>query len=67
MAKSDNMNMEGYTIKELAQKLKITEDAVYLRIRKGGIEPLTRQAVYPYNTLEQIREVSKGGRPKSKK
>jgi hypothetical protein len=56
--------MEGYTIKEMAKKLKITEDAVYLRILKRGIEPLTRQAVYPFSTLEQIKVVSKGGRPK---
>lgn len=61
------MNMEGFTIKELAQKLKITEDAVYLRILKKGIEPITRQAVYPYDTLEKIKVVSKGGRPKKKK
>jgi transposase len=58
------MNVEGYTIQEMAKKLKITEDAVYLRIRKSGVEPLTRQAVYPYNTLDKIKEVSKGGRPK---
>jgi hypothetical protein len=56
--------MEGYTIKEMAHKLKITEDAVYLRILKRGIEPLTRQAVYSYDTIEKIKKVSKGGRPK---
>jgi predicted ArsR family transcriptional regulator len=59
--------MEGYTIKEMAKKLKITEDAVYLRIIRKGIKPLTKQAVYPFNTLENIREPSKGGRPKNKK
>jgi len=59
--------MEGYTIRELAGKLKITEDAVYLRILKKGIEPITRQAVYPYDTYEKIKVVSRGGRPKKKK
>jgi predicted DNA-binding protein YlxM (UPF0122 family) len=58
------MNVEGYTLKEMAQKLQISEDAVYLRIRKAGIEPLTRQAVYPYESLNRIKEVSTGGRPK---
>jgi len=61
------MNVEGYTIKELAQKLKISEDAVYLRILKRGIEPLTRQAVYPYSTFDQIKVKSKGGRSKKLK
>ena len=60
------MIVEGYTIKELSEKLKITEDAVYLRIHKEGIEPLTRQAIYPYDTLKRIKTVSKGGRPKKK-
>jgi hypothetical protein len=58
------MNVEGYTIKELADKLKITEEAVYLRLRTASIEPLTRQAVYPYSSLEEIKKVNKGGRPK---
>ena len=61
------MNVEGYTIQEMSKKLKISEEAVYLRIRKEGLEPLTRQAVYPYETLEKIKVVSKGGRPKKSK
>jgi len=59
--------MEGFTIKEMAEKLEITEDAVYLRLRAAGIQPLTRQAVYPSTALETIREVSKGGRPRKEK
>jgi len=61
------MNVEGYTIKELAHKLKISEDAVYLRILKRGIEPITRQAVYPYDTYDKIKVKSKGGRSKKLK
>ena len=60
------MNMEGYTIQELAKKLKLSERVVYQRLRTIGMEPLTRQAVYPKTSLEAIREVSKGGRPKKK-
>jgi Mor family transcriptional regulator len=59
------MNMQGYTIQELSKKLKISERAVYQRLRSIGIEPLTRQAIYPEVALEKIREVSKGGRPKN--
>jgi hypothetical protein len=60
----DNLIMEGLTIEEMAKKLGITEDAVYQRIHTLGIKPLTRQAVYPESTLEAIREVSQGGRPR---
>jgi hypothetical protein len=56
--------MEGYTLSELAEKLRISEDAVYFRLRTAGIEPLTKQAIYPQSALEAIREVSKGGRPR---
>jgi hypothetical protein len=61
------MNVEGYTIKELVKKLKISEDAVYFRILKRGIEPLTRQAVYPFDTYKKIKIKSKGGRSKKLK
>jgi hypothetical protein len=60
------MNMTGLTIQEMSKKLKISEDAVYLRLRTAGIQPLTRQAVYPESALEKIREVSRGGRPRKK-
>jgi hypothetical protein len=59
--------MEGFTIQELAQILEISEDAVYQRIHTLGIKPLTRQVIYPKTTLEAIREVSKGGRPRKEK
>jgi hypothetical protein len=61
------MNVEGFTIQEMAKKLKITEDAVYLRIWKSGIDPLTRQAIYAYDTIERIKHINKGGRPKNRK
>jgi hypothetical protein len=43
-------------IRELAEKLGISKDAVYFRLRTAGIEPLTRQAIYPQLALEAIRE-----------
>jgi DNA-directed RNA polymerase specialized sigma24 family protein len=61
------MNMQGFTIQELAKKLDLTERAVYQRLRAANIEPLTRQALYPELALEAIKEVSKGGRPKKNK
>jgi predicted ArsR family transcriptional regulator len=56
--------MNGLTIQELAEKLGISERAVYQRLHTLGIEPLTRQVIYPESALEAIREVSKGGRPR---
>jgi predicted ArsR family transcriptional regulator len=56
--------MEGYTIEEMAEKLGISERAVYQRLHTLGIEPITRQVVYPKTALEAIREISKGGRPR---
>jgi hypothetical protein len=61
------MNMQGYTIQELSKKLKISERAVYQRLRTTGIEPLTRQAIYPETALEAIKTVNQGGRPKKEK
>jgi predicted ArsR family transcriptional regulator len=59
--------MEGFTIDEMAEKLGISERAVYQRLHTLGIEPLTRQVIYPKSALDQIREVSKGGRPRKEK
>jgi DNA-binding Lrp family transcriptional regulator len=59
--------MTGLTIQELSEKLKISERAVYQRLRTLKIQPITRQAVYPESALDQICEVSKGGRPRKKK
>jgi len=56
--------MEGLTIQEMAKRLGITERAVYQRLLRAKVEPLTRQAVYPESALELIREASKGGRPR---
>jgi predicted ArsR family transcriptional regulator len=61
------MNMTGLTIQELSERLKISERAVYQRLRTLKIEPLTRQAIYPESVVDKIREVSKGGRPKKSK
>jgi hypothetical protein len=61
------MNMQGFTIQEMAEKLKLTERAVYQRLRAAEIKPLTRQVLYPESALETIKKVSKGGRPRKNK
>jgi hypothetical protein len=55
--------MEGLTIDEMCDKLKLSFKTVEGRIQRAGIKPITRQAVYPKDTLEKIDDV-KIGRPK---
>jgi hypothetical protein len=58
--------MEGYTISELCQKLELNRKAVIMRLYRNGIEPLTREAIYPPDTLDRIKAV-KRGRPAKQK
>jgi len=56
-------NMEGYTMKELAALLGISEKTVNMRIFRQGIKPLTKDALYDKAVLESIRNVPGKGRP----
>ena len=55
--------MEGITIDEMCEKLKLPFKTVEGRIQRAGIKPITKQALYPYETLEIIKNISTG-RPK---
>jgi len=55
--------MEGITIDEMSSLLKLPVKTVAIRIHRAGIKPITRQAVYPLDTLEKIKDVTMG-RPK---
>jgi hypothetical protein len=59
--------MEGLTITEIAQILGITPEAAKFRLYRAGIIPITREAIYAPSCVDQIREVSKGGRPRKEK
>ena len=63
---TDNIRMkiEGYTAKELADLLKISYANVRHRISKLGVEPLTKDAIYPLDTPEKISKFGSVGRPK---
>jgi hypothetical protein len=61
-----NMKAEGYTAKELAKLLDISYENVRKRIEKAGIKPITKEAIYPYSALEEIRNVGPVGRPPKK-
>jgi hypothetical protein len=60
------MKVEGYTIKELSEALKITPVTVRQRLHIAGITPLTKEAIYPKNTLDKIKDVPSPGRPSRK-
>ena len=60
----ENEVMEGLTIKEMAVILGITPDAVKMRLHKAKITPITKDALYDPSSVDRIREVSKGGRPR---
>jgi hypothetical protein len=62
--------MEGITIREIAGRLGITVHATTLRLRKAGIEPSFQAGntyLFDPSCIDQIREVSKGGRPRKEK
>ena len=59
--------MEGLTITEIAQILKISPRAVLQRLLRAGISPITKEAIYDPSCVDKIREVSKGGRPRKDK
>jgi hypothetical protein len=59
------MEAKGWTIKEMALKLDILPNTVKQRVFQAGIKPITREAIYPPDTLDRIREAPMG-RPKAK-
>ena len=58
------MNMEGYTISEMATLLEISPANVLKRLQRKGIKPINREVIYDKSALEDIKEVKSVGRPK---
>jgi hypothetical protein len=64
---SDMKYMEGLTIKEMAEKLKIDPNTVKQRLFQRGIKPFSRDALYKPEALDQISDFGpKGFQPKAK-
>jgi len=55
--------MEGLTISEMCEKLKLPYKTVEGRIQRGRFKPLTKDAIYSKDVLQKIKNV-KMGRPK---
>jgi predicted ArsR family transcriptional regulator len=51
------------TIQEVADALGISYFAARQRIVRAGIEPISKEALYPEDTLERVRNVPGRGRP----
>jgi len=58
--------MKGITIQEVADALGLTYFAARQRIVRAGIKPITKEALYPENTLELVKNSLGKGRPKKK-
>jgi hypothetical protein len=56
--------MNGLTLTEIADALGIDEWAAEKRLRKAGVEILTRKALYPPDAIDRIKNSPPPGRPK---
>jgi hypothetical protein len=59
----DKESMDGMTIPEIAGKLGITYLAAKQRLLRAGIKPITKEAIYPKDAWERIRDTPGRGRP----
>ncbi len=51
----------------MAEQLGIPQRTIERRVQRAGIKPLTKEAIYPADTLEKIRNVPGKGRPRKPK
>jgi predicted RNA polymerase sigma factor len=58
--------MEGLTVSEIAELLKIPVQTAARRIERAGIKPLTREAIFPFDTPDKIKDAARGRPPKPK-
>jgi predicted ArsR family transcriptional regulator len=61
---ADKYPMNGLTLSEIANALGIEKWAAEKRLRKAGVEKLTRDALYPLDAIERIKNAPGRGRPR---
>ena len=61
------INVEGFTVAEIAEKLGIPAGTVRTRLSRAGIKPITQSPLYDKSVVEAIRNVPGKGRPKKNK
>jgi len=59
--------MEGITISEMAEMLKIPRDTVQRRLLRAGRKPFTMEALYTAEDFEAIKNTPPPGRPRKPK
>jgi len=59
--------MEGITIEEMADKLKLPYKTIAQRILRGGYEPIFSGNLYSEEVYEKIKKSRGKGRPKKPK
>ena len=64
MGLEEPIKVEGYTARQIARILGISYDNARKRIEKAKIKPITKDAIYPFDTPDKIRKVKPVGRPK---
>jgi predicted ArsR family transcriptional regulator len=58
--------MNGMTISEMAERLKLPRDTVRRRLLRAGRKPFSQEALYTEDDFEAIRNVPGKGRPAKK-
>jgi len=59
--------MEGITISEMAEKLKLPKDTIRRRLLRAGCKPFTQEALYTIDDFNAIKYSAGKGRPKNPK
>jgi hypothetical protein len=59
--------MQGITVPEIVEALKITEYAVRKRIETAGIQPKSKDWIYDESVLDIVKNSRGRGRPKKDK
>jgi orotate phosphoribosyltransferase-like protein len=57
------MKIDGLTVQEIADALKISYTTAHKRLERAGVKPITTGAIYPKEALEIVRNASRPGRP----
>ena len=56
-------DMNGLTVSEMAEKLKLPLATVKKRLLRAGCKPFSQEALYTEKDFEKIRDVAPVGRP----
>jgi hypothetical protein len=57
------MEINGWTLEELAEKLRMSKNSTRMRIKREKIDPMFNGSIYPPDTYERIK-AKQPGRPK---